>query len=189
MNDGALDLVVLLLCLAFLTPFGINAIIPLTNEIVAESSETIGDKSVPKVEGVLVEDAYDGTMDLFEVVLTTQVQDYCMPYPRLLTIPNQNCPSEKYHYYTRSECANFDDAPSGAGCFTGNGYSCTDTIIIDIDSMYKPDIMSYGSLVYTALKNEYTSDRYTIDYSYGRQGDQSGVAVESKESYRVHKVN
>ena len=189
MHDGALDLVVLILCLAVLIPFGVKAVIPVTNEIITESNnEVIGDKTVQKVEGIKTEDDYDMSMDIFEVVLTTQVQDYCMPYPRLLTIPSSTCPSEKYHYYTPSECANFDDASANAGCFNGIGYTCTDTIIIDIDSMYKPDVMAYGSLVYKALSTNYINDRYVIEYSYGRKGIQNGVSVENKESYRIHKV-
>lgn len=203
MSDGALDLTVFLLCLAILIPFGVNAIVPLSKNIAIEAQEVVEDKSISSVEGYMIDEGYDGTLDIFEVILTTQVQDASMPYPRLLTIPNKNCPSEKYHYYTNAEVTvlrrSDPSIPSNAGCLIstgslnsgGNIFSCVDTAVIGIDSMYKPDVMSYGALVYKGLNGSYNFNKYVIEYNYGRQGNQSNASYNenAKESYRIRKVS
>ena len=181
MTDGALDLLVLILCLAILIPIGAGTIIPLVDEYNISQNVEIGDKTSPVLKGELNATNYDANLTALEVVLTTQVQDYCMPKPRKLSIPNPNCPNEANHFKTPEEAVNI----GGGGCYDKalkDTPNCKDTIVIDIDSMYRPDILAYGNLVYTALNTTYKFPKYYIEVSYGRDD------VEGDESYRIHKA-
>jgi hypothetical protein len=190
LDDNGLDLVVLIFCIALLIPFGINAVIPFTYQTFNDAREVLGDKTIHTVEGAYVGDTFDNTVDIYEIILTLQVQDDCMQEPRLITVPNANCPSEKYHYYTKSECSKIKDAPVGAGCYLGgNSYSCKDSAMIDVTSVYKPDILNYSYELFDALNTSYVSDKYTLTYNYGRHGNQVNYTQASQESYRVQKVN
>lgn len=180
MSDGVLDLVVFILCLAILIPIGLGSIIPIAKEYNISQNVDIGDKSVPEVVGTSNKTDYDAKLDIYETVLTTQIQDYSMPRPRKLSVPNPNCPNEKNHFRTSAEAVNI----GGGGCYdvaSGGTPSCQDTLVIDITSTYKPDVLSYGNLVYTALNNTYKFDKYEIELSYGRHD------LEGDESYRIVK--
>lgn len=144
--DDFLDLVAFLFLggLVFSVAFGL--ILPMVYDTFNPTNEVIADKTAPITKGYdNVYSNYDGTMNIYEVILTTQVQDYELPSPKRYVIE-----------------------PDG-------DVSSIEGLDVTVGSLYKEDPKQYGVATFNQLINvdPDKNGRYEIKYSYGPTSDPS----------------
>lgn len=82
MREGMSDLVILILLLAICIGVGFSAMVKVLDSQEMGYDETLEDKSISNSSVSSADDLYTGDMNLYEALLTLQVQDEKMDFPR-----------------------------------------------------------------------------------------------------------
>lgn len=86
MREGMSDLVILILLLGISFGVAFSSLIKVIDTQKMGYNETLEDKSISKSSVSSADDLYTGDMNLYEALLTLQVQDEKMDYPRTISI-------------------------------------------------------------------------------------------------------